>query len=459
MGVFRTIKRALRPCTRLIIHAFILTLPITFFPLLAGLDGGITFHLWYHNQIYSNSMSLKLENDMRSFVNYFDMPSSGLSIHDYFDSRGPFHIPKIDSFGWTRSMGFVQPLEMDPDVGVDSLAGLEGLVRHEHDGCKNNDGEKPGRYWVWVTSLPEFMPTAFDEAFDEVLRKAYVRPLPGGQDVDIVHLDCASSGFLCGVWGVKSGALMSFEVGERTLAELDAQAELEADEAEGSDEGAWLDGLINTNWTYSAPRNTLFPVTVRVIELPLEDEYAANLLPRGTLPTPELQLKALMLDPDPSELLSHWDEHRSIIQTFRRFNDHHDTLTERRGTWRYYYVEADKWYSDTILEPIFGKEFLGPHSYLAVVQDITFTIVIALAEIVRLPLHFAWEVYAWYFGLGYDGEPVDQGVPLDTAGQGEANMMDDMMAGFWESLAKNLSAEESEKLGRAAVTSSGEPTR
>lgn len=442
MGVRTMIKRTFRICWRVSFAIFLISLPVTFFPIVAGIEGAWTFHFWNRAQIHHHVQSLQFEAESRGHLNYFNVPGA-MGIHDFLDTQGPFHIPKLSSFDWLDKLGVTQPNEnLDLAAGVDKTASFDGLVR---DASFPEHSVKPTRWWVYVTSGAEWRQTSWNDAFSDLLQQLYVKPLPS--DIGILYLDCASASFLCGVWGVKIPSLLHFSVEQESLiTRQEKEAESETDE-----ELSWLDGLMEQNYTYNSWEGNLYPVTVRTIELPLDEDQP--LLPRSTLPTPALQLRALMLDPHPEDLLEHWDPHRVEIQVLRRFNDLADDLSEKVGTWRYYFNEWDKWYSQTIIHPLFGKEFAGSSGFLAEVQNTVFTIGFLLAEAIHFPFTMAWEVYAWYFGLGWDGEPIENmSIDSEMAIEG-GSMMDDMFAGFLDFVKQNLSVEASESAGRAAVTS------
>lgn len=419
----------------------LVSLPVTFFPIVVGIKGAWSFHFWNREQVPKNINALQFEADSRSRLNYFNVPGA-MSIHDFMDQKGPFHIPKLSTDNWVDQLGLKQPSEhSDPSVGVDKLASFDGLVRDV--GAFNQHAGKPKRYWVYVTEAATWFRSEWDEAFDEILEQSYVTPLPS--DYLLTYLDCARSAFLCGVWSIKAPSLLSFTVGNETLLEQQKRAAGESENNQ-DDEAGWLDGLLEKDYTYHSWDGSLYPVTVRVIELPLEE--AQPLLSRNTLPTPAIQLRALLLDPDPDALLEHWEPFDQMTQILRRFNDMNNDLSEKVGTWRYYLSEIDSWYSRTVLEPIFGKEFTGNSGFLAEVQSIVFTLGLVVGQLLQFPCTMVWNLYAWFFGLGWDGQPIPDEIPSEP----EGNWMEDLFQGAIAGMFKNLSDIAKESAGRAAVT-------
>jgi len=452
MGVKFAVLHILRILIRLALFTFALTSPITIFPIIFGIGGGVNFHFWNHGKIEEHINSFTVEAKMKSSLSYWNVPGA-LTIHEFFDQKAPFHIPSLDSFDWAKKLDLIMPNEhqYDQATGMDMIGSLNGLVR-------KTDPTIPRRYWVYVTSLPAWMASPWDEAFSSLLQHLYVHPLPS--DTDIFYLDCARAGFLCGVWGVKNPALVHFEVEDTTLADLKSGVQHD------DPEDARLPDMFSPEYTYAYPDDALQPVTARIIELPLECDEAIKLLPRSTFPSPILQLRTLILDLLPDDIHALWDEYSPSQQIIRRFQDRLDFLTERRGTLWYYLNEADNWYTYHILEPILGETFVGQGGALADIENILFNITTLVAELVRIPFRIGWFIYSWFSGLGWDGLPlgthtlpdewVNSGNGAGDAGGADgahdANMWDDMMAGFWEIVMRNISIQENEKAGRAAVT-------
>jgi len=438
MSILSAIKsfsgRLTRLFFRLVYYTFLLTLPFTFFPLLSGISAGITFHVWNNGQVVQHTNSLLFEVEAATWQNYVSVPGA-LTFSDYLDDRAPFHIPKITTKDWANKLGVILPNEHrnDTTVGVDKLASLDGLVRSVE--CADH-GNRPKKYWVYVTSLPELRRDPWDRAFSELLQHFYVNPLP--LDTEVLYLDCAEAAFLCGVWNVKNPSLLYFTALDESLGDREANRTLNEDNDE-------------IQYTYPFPVDTLHPVTVRVIELPLSGEAASNLLPRASLPVPDSQLRALLLDPFPDDLLAEWDTYSSNVQMTRRFQDHIDSLCYKRGTRDYYINEADHWYTDNVLHYL-GLDFDA--EILQLVQAVAFGITAGLMFLIRTPFSWAWNLYAWYFGLGWDGSPENTDVYGEQVGEDGAgtNMWEDMMNGFWLQAAQNITAQMSENAARAAVT-------
>lgn len=452
--IFYSVKRLVTLSLRLLFYTAIISLPVTFFAITSGIIGAVTQHIWLHDRIMRHTNSFMMEMDMDEFQNYFDMPSSGLSMRDFQQQQGPFHIPRIRTADWMASLGITQPRELDasidPNLSSMDLANLRAVVRDE---SHPTDLIKSGSTWIYVTSLPDLMPSQWDHAFDQVLMEMSYQGgyLPGGAEV--MYLDCASSGFLCGVWNVKTPSLMHFEVQNTTLASWKRDISRKRSRNEDlRDVDEWFEENYMTGYTYTSNERRMYPVKVRVIELPLEDEYAQSLLPRGTLATALIQLRAILLDEDPQDLLSHWSPYNVVEQFMIRFQEHIYHLSERPGTWRFKLSKVDNWYDDNVLTPIFGEDFVGRGGFLNKVQNIVFTVLMVVLEVGRIPFRFGWEIYAWYFGLGWDGEPLVEREMPDLSGRGN-NFMDDMFLGFMDTIKESLRGQASSSAVQAGVTS------
>jgi hypothetical protein len=427
--------RCLRLITRVLCYGFLLSLPITFFPVIWGVQGGIKFHFWFHRQIEenTNAMTFEIEQDQR--LSYWNVPGAQ-TIHQFQDNKAPFHIPQLRLVDWMEKLELGKPdLYPEEDPGIDRMANLDDLVRT----TGLNEQGAPTEYWVYITFMPEYSSSAWDAAFSEILQKTNFHPLR--PEVAVYYLDCLKSQFLCGVWGVKQPSLVHFTVSPDTLADLTSD-----------DTSSYSTHLTHQ---YACPAHQLHPVSARIIELPLSGDDAVPFLPRNTLPTPLLQLRTLLLDAPHSAILEHFDPWDPLRQTLRRFQDLIDDLVEQEGTFWHRLNVVDRWYTDGVLEPLLGKELCT--EILTQIQGFVFTVVWLATEVARIPFYIGWWVYSWYFGLGWDGEPMGTHVWPGSGEEGDGNgqgdtMFGDMMAGFWEFAAEKMAAQSVEEAAQAAVT-------
>ena len=424
--------RVLRLSIRIFCYGFLLSLPITLFPVIWGVQGGVQFHFWTHRQIEENTNAMTTELDQHSSLSYWNVPGAQ-TIHQFLDKTAPFFIPQLRLMDWTEKLKLSKPSQ-DDDTGIDRWAALDDLVRPTALNVPGN----PTEYWVYITFMPEYSSSPWDVAFSEVIQHAYTNSRHA--NVGVYYLDCLTSSFLCGVWSVKYPSLVHFTIANHTLSDVESE------------------DATQLSYEYACLPNTLNPVTARVIELPLENEDAVHFLPRNTLPTPYLQLRTLMSDAHSSAIIDHFEPWSPMTQYLRRFQDYNDHLVETPGTYWHHLNKVDRWYVNHILKPVLGKDVND--DLLTEIQSIVFTCTVILAEIVRMPFNLGWYIYTWHLGLGWDGEPMGTHTwPDDESDESEAigrsrSMWDDMMGDFFNSLAEKRAAESVEAAASAAMTAS-----
>ena len=87
---------------------------------------------------------------------------------------------------------------------------------------------------------------------------------------------------------------------------------------------------------------------------------------------------------------------------------------------------------------------------MAEVQNVVFTIGLVVGELIHFPFTIVWNIYAWFLGLDWDGQPIpDEG---SAASGSEGNFMEDLFAGALAGFAQNISDRMKESAARAAVT-------
>lgn len=419
---------------KLLWYTIVFSLPLTLFPIVFGGIGGGVFHFWSHRQGPENTHALLFEIEQHERLSYWNVPGAQ-TIHNFMDNKGPFHIQRLRTVDWLEKLylGGTKSEEEALLSRIDEQASLDGLVRNValHP-------RAPTESWIWITSFPEYSSDPWDAAFSRILQEAYLQPFPNSTSLHFI--DCSRSQFLCGIWGVRRPTLIHMKIASISLAE---DADADHDMSPGS----------------GCSPSDLHSATFHVIEFPLVNspslETPFTIFPRNTLPTPDVQLRTIIrAHPDTTSWLlsTHFEPWFAGGQLMRRFNDHMWDLYTRPnpdpralGHWLQKLNTVDEVYEDYILKPLFGDSV--EDTILAPVQDYVFTFTILACELTRLPFTIAWETYAWYFGLGWNGEPLEgMGDWADGTGQQEGaatprNMMDDMMAGFWDFVAQNMSSQ------------------
>lgn len=413
-----TVRSILKRLFQVAFYTILLSLPVTIFPVFFGVWGGVEFSRWSHRQIASGVDSFLREVERESSLSYYNVPGAP-TMRQWKDNKAPFFIPRLDSRTWANKMGMMKPQREDWE-GINLMGTLDDLVIRD---------KGPREVWVYVTWLAEFSSNEWDVGFSQMLQEIYKRPLSTNK---LFMLDCIDSRFLCDIWGVQQHTLVHFHAENFTLADPAAEGDARLD----------LD--------YGRPCEDLVPVTASVVELPLKGEEAVALLPRNRLATAEMQLRNVLRAPK-TAVLEIFDEWSPAVQMMRRFQDLADGWHERPGTWWYTLHKADRWWTSNILEKVFGKDL--DDNFMIVVQTIVFTVSILLTELLRLPFGFMWELYTWFMGLTWDGEPMGTHVwPEDNGGTG--GMWDDMFGAFLEQVGAKVGSQASEAAAKAAVTSS-----
>lgn len=376
------VTMVLKQVFKLFKYFFLLTLPLTFLPIGNGIIGGVLFSFWNNGLVKQHVDSLTHEIEQDSWLDSFSVPGA-LSIHDFMDQKSAFHVPKLKTNDWLSKLGYMLPNEyifLD-DAPIDKLASLDNLMLDTT--CSPN---KPTEQWVYVSSLAwPSMLNEWDAAFDQLIRNNYVSPL---SDTSFAYVECASSEFLCGIWGVKAPTMLHFKIEAHPLESEDMPPDL----------------------TYEADRLNLRPVTVRIIELPLEEAYTGTNAFLG----PFEQLRAIIRG---NCLYEQFDTYNPIVQLMNRFNDHIQLLMRRYRALDYFY-KAHNWIDDHIFEP------LGMNSALDTIKGIAFQLSMLLAWLVRLPFSILSDAWAAFFGVP------DQ---FAAAPKEYGNLFDNMLGGFLDS--------------------------
>jgi hypothetical protein len=432
MSIKARLGQGWRHIRSLLFYSSLISLPVAGPPIIWGIATGTKFHFWQADQILKNTNALTFEIDQHSRMSYWNVPGAP-SIHQFQDNQAPFFIPHLGVLDYAEKLSMSKPRStLDEYASIDRMGSLDDLVRSGADNL-------PNECWIYVTFMPEYGGSEWDQAFSEVLQQSYARsPQP---KTAFFYLSCLKSQFLCGVWGVKFPSLVHLTVENYTLADQMAMEEP-------------VDHSQHLSYDYGCPPDKLRPVTARVVELPLEGDHAVHFLPRNVLPTPYLQLRTLIFDAPRSAIVEQFDPWHPLMQDLARFHDRIlDLCAISRSAW-YYLDKADQWYEKYVLKSVLGGEIND--AVVDVVQPLTFSMSLAIASIVRMPFSWGWALYSWYFGLGWDGEPLGTHTwpgEEDLNEDGYGGMWGDMMSGFWDFAEKKMAEQETNAAASAAVTS------
>jgi hypothetical protein len=388
---------------------FLLTLPLTILPSISGIVYGVYFAYWSNCRIdkYTDAYL----RDLKDYASDWGVP--GMTFRQYQDTHNDFHLLRLNTNDWNSKLGFILPREYGDRkyrarTPINKYASLDTLML---DTTVLVGPTPPKEQWVYISGIayPGF--NHFDTAFDAAVQSAYV---PSALNkTRIFFATCyGTAGFLCEIWGVRPPTMLHFLV-------EDSPPPLED---------------ITPGLTYSTELCNLRPVTVRVIEFPLQDVYTG--LHPNVFPGPREQMLAIMHGDGRFEQFEPWDE---VDQAVCRFQEHIDKLYNRKGTFLYYLRKADDWATAHLAKLLFVEKEL---------QIVSTGWIIVTAAVTQGLILTPW-YWAKKAALAYVGYPKRGDWIFGKSREKEWNpwngLMGDMMGAFWESIGKRLEEAELEK--------------
>lgn len=324
---------------RLVKWIFLLTLPLTIFPIFNGLLHGFLFPYWTMQHI--DRATNTFFDETKDIMSDWGVGGNAPTFRQYLDTHNDFHLMRVNTNDWLGKLGFILPSEYmamaDPNTGIDKCADLVTLMR---DTSRRSCARKPREQWLYLSDFAFPSINKWDAAFDEVLQYRHAHSKLN--QTRFYHANCGdSAGFLCGVWATRSPALVHFKV---------------------EDDPPKLED-IEQGLTYRAPLRYLRPVTVRIIEFPLKDAFTA--LPASTFPSFKQQMLSIVAG---DNLYEQFEPYDSWSQMVKRFDEYMDTLLDAPGTWLNRFNKADTWIDDHVAEP------LGLTPYVTGITQVMFTI-------------------------------------------------------------------------------------
>ncbi|KAL1605368.1 hypothetical protein SLS60_004916 [Paraconiothyrium brasiliense] len=308
---------------RLIKWLFLLTLPVTIFPIFGGIFTGITFGIW--NTQHIDKTSKKFVDEVTDLLGDWGVGGNVPTFREYLDTHNDFHLTRVNSNDWLPKLGFFLPNEYtdldDPIISIDKYANLETLMR---DISCRTYAQMPLEQWLYLSYLAFPSINQWDKAFNGVLE--YVHAHSDLNQSGFHFANCGdTAGFLCGVWTTRHPALLHFKVEDEPPKPEDIE-----------------DGL-----TYPCDLVHLRPVTVRLIEFPLKQEFTG--LPLSIFPSPKQQMLSFVAGERLYEQIEPYDP---WPQMQKRFTEHMDSLWDAEGTVLNYINKVDDWMIDHITKPL-----------------------------------------------------------------------------------------------------------
>ncbi|KAK5116724.1 hypothetical protein LTR62_007398 [Meristemomyces frigidus] len=404
--------------------SLLLTLPLTFLPLLTSTISGISFAFWHNRHIETNTAAYLSEIHARA--SDWGVGGDVPSFRQWQDTNNDFGVMRINSDDWTRKLGFVLPEQYanilkHNEVTIEKSASLTTLKRNTSP--SSPDSAKPREQWLWLTwyGFPDFFP--WDRSFVRAIFYANAHP-PKNESGFFIAQCSGSAEFLCGVWGTRPYALVHFLVEEEEILGVEEEEEEEEEE----------EGL-----TYGVPSEDLRRVTVRIIEFPLQDVWTG--LPENVFLGDDEQVRAVM---GGEGLYEQFEPYEEMAQLMHHFAEYENGLWNAKGTVRSYLDRVDDWIGKHIAEP------MGLDGLLDGLHDIVFVLVGRLTgELVIAPMNMLWELGEAYLARPSQAERILG--RLEDFDPEPANLMDGVFAGFLAKLPGMVEAH------RSAAKDEGEP--
>ena len=372
-------------------------------PSISGIVDGLYLAFWRSDMIDKNIDTFL--HELKDHANDWGIPGA-MTFREFQDTHNDFHLLRLNTNDWNSKLGFILPQEYgnfqyNAGAPINKYASLDSLMLD----TTVLVGPTPLKeQWVYISDFawPSF--NTWDRAFDAVVQGAYV---PSAlNETRLFFATCHhTASFLCGVWGVRAPTLLHFLV-------EDFPPRLED---------------ITPGLTYSTELWNLRPVTVRIIEFPLQGVYTGQ--PVDVFPGPREQMLSIMHGNGLFEQFEPWNE---LEQTIRRFQEYIDNLYDLKGTFLYYLGKVDHWVTYHLTKP------LGLENSLNIVHTYCFIVTAAVTQgLILSPWYWAKEAVLEYFGYPKRGERIF-GEGWEKEWDPWNDLMGGMMDVFEESLGKGL---------------------
>ncbi|CAK3856383.1 Hypothetical predicted protein [Lecanosticta acicola] len=401
---------------------FLLTLPLTNFPILTGTFSGIVFGIWNRRQVDANVQ--KFVYEIKDVLSDWGVGGDAPTFRQFQDKKNDFHLLRVNSNDWTQKLGLLLPEQVTDfdddddtnDLPIDSLADLQSLMRDSS--CGMTVPREQWLYWSEYRGWP--LLSRWDSAFDEVVQHAYAHPTLNRTRLHFA--ECAgTAGFLCGVWFTRAPALVQFLV---------------------DDEPFDLANMVSGP-TYGVKDPTsLRGVLVRIIEFPLRDNDIYTGTGTDTFPSEREQFLTAMTT---SEQFAPFEPMDQLLLRFTEYMDH--TFWDKPGTIFHFQNQIDNWVIEHITTP-FGLEgiLLALHSYC-------FTIAMMFSATGVSIWYSIWNLGEEFLGRPKIGDRVLGELGGEPASP-EENFWGPMMEGFGEYVERRMREQRSEGVrdGNALTT-------
>ncbi|KAI5367896.1 hypothetical protein Slin15195_G030300 [Septoria linicola] len=396
------LRNLIRLLWRIVKWPFLLTLPVTLLPLLIAMLDGIVYAFW--NNAYVGENIDKFLYEAKDNLGDWGVGKGVPSFRQFQDTHNDFHTMRINSNDFLEKLGFILPEQYSEESGIptedlpiDKYADIENIVRDISTEARCGKPEKPREQWVFLT-YHGFRFFHWDEDFIYAIN--YAQGDRKLNQTGLYFAQCTgTAGFLCGVWGTRSPALVHFLVEDEPLDE---------------------DALAEAGLSYAPDHSNLRPVTARIIEFPLKEAYTG--LPWTTFPTFQNQMLSMMTG---DRLYEQFEPYHPMQQMMVRFGEHMNKhYWDNKSHFLFYVSELDNWMQDHVTEP------LGIEEGLRFLHTLVFILTgNAVRAFVVAPFNLVTEIIGMFLGKPLRGDAILGDVGLEHNGEPE-NILDGLFGGI-----------------------------
>ncbi|SMR47233.1 unnamed protein product [Zymoseptoria tritici ST99CH_1A5] len=419
------IRSSFRSIWKIAKWPFLLTLPVTFLPFLLASISGIIFAFWNDALIYDNTDKWLLE--VKELMGDWGVGGNAPTFRQFQDTHNDFRTMRINSNDFLEKLDFILPEQYYDDTGtptedlpIDKYADIENLVRDTSPTARCGKPEKPQEQWLYLT---DYGSRYFE--WDEDFRQA-VQFAQGDLKLNQTGLYFAqcrrSAKFLCGVWNTRKPALVHFLVEDYPLDALEME---------------------ERGFSYAGDMRYLRPVTVRIIEFPLEGQYTG--LPWTTFPSNQEQMLSIMTG---DHLYEQFEPYDPLQQMVTRFSEHMDEAYWNNKWHVLHYLNE--------LEEVMQEHVapsLGLSGVMTSIYQLSFILTgNAVSLCIIGPLGLVKEIMGAFLGKPARGDAILGDAGRDYSGE-PTNILNDWFSGLLGAFIANVSDELAAESSKSVMQS------
>ncbi|KJY01243.1 hypothetical protein TI39_contig298g00068 [Zymoseptoria brevis] len=390
---------------------FLLTLPVTFLPFLLASISGIIFAFWNDALVYDNTAKWLLE--VKELMGDWGVGGNAPTFRQFQDTHNDFRTMRINSNDFLEKLDFILPEQYFDDTGtpkedlpIDKYADIDNLVRDTSPTARCGKPEKPREQWLCLTDYGSRY-FEWDEDFRHAVQFAQGDLKLNQTGLCLEYKETSSGPF-------PRGRLPSRCVG---------------------------DG--GKGFSYAGDMRYLRPVTVRIIEFPLEGQYTG--LPWSTFPGNEQQMLSIMTG---DHLYEQFEPYNPLQQMITRFSEHMDKAYWNNKWHVLHYLNE--------LEEVMQEHVAPPLGLSGVVTSIYQLSFVLTGNAVSLciigPLGLVKEIMGVFLGKPARGDAILGDAGRDYSGE-PTNILNDWSGGLLRAFIANVSDELAAQSSKSVMQS------